>query len=117
MCLECEVSAVAKRKSSGGGDAPPARHTPQVVSSLPFHSSRETKHPIPSTISSSSNRSCGGKTASSTAVVTASVSGYPSAAPSSNTLAGIPAAHVNSNHNVWSPKPFEDAESFKFSGE
>ncbi len=108
MCLECEVSAMAKRKSSSAGDAPAAPCAPQV-SSLPFHSSRETKHPSSSAITSSSTYG----TASSEKVVTTRAAGsYPSIhLPSSSTLAGGISAH----NTVRSPKPFEDGE-FTFSG-
>ncbi len=93
MCLEYEVSAVAKRKSSTV-DAPGLRA--QQGSSLPFHSSRETKHPPPPPPSAiSSSNTCG-------------------------TAAGYSLAHTSASaHNsiVWSSKPFEDCgESTAFSG-
>ncbi len=93
MCLECEVSAVAKRKSSTV-DAP-VLCAPQG-SSLPLHSSRETKYPSrppPSAISSSNT--CG------------TADGYSLAhtSPSSTVTGTLASAH---NSIVWSSKPFKD---------
>ncbi len=111
MCLECEVSAVAKRKSTSANDAPAAPCASHVVPSLPFHSSRETKHLQSSAITSSS-------TASSEGVVTMRAAGSYSSIhlpSSSSTVAGSISSH-NSN-NVWSPNPpFDDGDEVTFSG-